>query len=210
MLMAFDIETAADPVVIPWLEPLEAPSNWKDPDKIAAEIARREAKRLEELALDWDYNRIVAIGFTMPDDRPDEMLLVRDTQDEEDALLIFWNAWQMPGVVPVGFRCASFDLPTLIQRSRILDVSVPRIDLKKWGSADFHDLALLLNHNGMAFGHSLNFYCKRFGLDVPADETTGADVAAMVAYGYWDAIGAHCAADVAKTYALAKRVLKGL
>jgi len=53
---------------------------------------------------------------------------------------------------------------------------------------------------------SLSFYAKRFGLDVPADDTTGADIARLVAAGDWDGVTAHCRADVIKTRELARRI----
>jgi hypothetical protein len=46
---------------------------------------------------------------------------------------------------------------------------------------------------------TLTNFCRRYGMDVPPDETTGADIARLVAAGDWDAVRHHCFADILKT-----------
>ena len=64
--LILDIETIAHPDAGPWVEPVVAAANLKDPVKIAASIAERTAERDDKLGLDPDCCRIVALGFVDP------------------------------------------------------------------------------------------------------------------------------------------------
>ena len=55
----FDIETIGNPDAVSLLGPVKAAGNLKDPAKIAADLADKEAKRAERAALDCDTARIV-------------------------------------------------------------------------------------------------------------------------------------------------------
>lgn len=208
-MLAFDLETYQDDIVIPWLPPCEAPGNYKDPDKIAAAVAEKTRERNSKLALDPDCCRIVALGYTTPTGEV-RVETCRTDADEGTALELFWQQWSCPGSAPVGYNCVAFDLPVLIQRSRLLGVSYPRLNLRKYGTPDCYDLMLELSHGGMTASKSLGFWCRRFGLSVPDDTTSGKDIAALVAAEDWAAVERHCAIDVEKTYALARRVLPGV
>jgi hypothetical protein len=205
-MLAFDLETVADVTALPLLPPCEAPGNYKDPDKIAAAIAERTAERNAKLALDPDCCRIVAIGYTFLPGQA-EVLVCPTIDAERLALDHFWQLWSAPGSYPVGYNCVAFDLPVLIQRSRILRVDYPRIMLRKYGTPDCHDLMLDLSHGGLTSYKGLGFWCQRFTLDVPEDATSGKDIAALVAANSpecWATVEAHCQIDVIKTYALAQ------
>ena len=204
-MLVFDVETTADPTAIPLLPPCEAPGNFRDPETIATAIAERTAERNSRLALDPDCCRIVALGVTDTDGLV-SVTLCPDVDVEQAALVTFWGAWSTPGSQPIGYNCVAFDLPVLIQRSRLLDVWMPRITLRKYGSPDCTDLMLDLSHNGLTGYKSLTFWCRRFALDVPEDQTSGKDGAALVAAGQWDTVAAHCHTDVVRTLALARRV----
>ena len=208
-MLAFDLETASDLTALPLLGPVTAPGNLKDPAKIAAAIEERTAARDSKLALDPDCCRIVAIGYT-DSDGVVVVLPCPDATAERDALRVFWTEWQIVGHRPVGFNCVGFDLPVLMQRSRILAVDVPHISLKKYGSADCDDLMLDLSFGGLTDYKSLGFWCKRLALDVPEDTTSGKDIGALVEAGDWDAVVAHCRVDVIKTLALAQRLHPGV
>jgi hypothetical protein len=210
-MLAFDLETYQDDQVLPWLPPCEAPGNYKDPDKIAAAIAEKTRERNSKLALDPDCCRIVALGYaTTGSGGVPTVNICQDEADETIALENFWAEWERVGAAPVGFNCVGFDLPVLVQRSRLLSVSYPRINLRRYGSPDCYDLMLILNHDGITSAKSLGFWCKRFRLDVPEDTTSGKDIAGMVEAQDWAAVERHCAIDVAKTWALARRVLPGV
>jgi DNA polymerase III epsilon subunit-like protein len=84
-------------------------------------------------------------------------------------------------------------------------VRAPNIQIDRYKHPHVIDLMALLNLDGRLKSHSLRFYANRFGIPVD-DESTGADIGALVEADNWQAVEAHCASDVAATYALAKRM----
>lgn len=200
-MLVTDVETAYDPAALPLLPAVEAAGNLKDPGKILASIAERAEKQHETMPLIPAYCRIVAIGYTLPDD---SILvdLCKGEASEREALFACWRRWAVVGQRPVFFN-AAFDIPVLVTRSIVLGVPYPRISVRKYGSPDYDDLMLDLSFGETVDYKSLAFWCARLKLDVPEDASTGKDVAGFVAAGDWDAVEAHCRADVAKTLALA-------
>jgi DNA polymerase elongation subunit (family B) len=198
-----DIETHAIPDAEQYLtEPVSAPANYKDEAKIAAYIAEKRAEQLSRCALDPDLARVVAIGYAYHDTDRVEVLTARDTQDERLMLEAFWRSAH--GHRFVTFNGHKFDLPVLMRRSLYLNVPYPRVNIDRYRS-DNLDLFNVLTWNGTINGHSLRFYCARFGITID-DLTTGKDIAAMVAAGDWHGVALHCEADVKATKALAARL----
>lgn len=210
--LTFDLETCALDNAVVYLDPVKPAANLKDPEKIAADITKREQERVADLALDWNVARICAIGWQQ-DDEPIQVRAIRDETEEADALRAFWLARQPESHVPprllVGFRCRTFDLPFLIQRSRYLGVWAPAVSLDRYRDRDVVDLYDLLTFRDQpttwAMRRTLKAFCRRFGIDVPPD-IDGKDIAACVASGDYDTVVAHCRQDVALTIALAQAV----
>lgn len=210
MDMVLDIETAAHPDAEQWIEAGNPPGNYTKPESIAK---WREEKRIElmaDAALDPFAGRIVCIGFGMG--RNPVSTLTAGDESEETACLSAWWRVITSGVADrfIGFRCRSFDLPYLITRSRLLGVPVPvEIDLNKYRSRNVLDLSDVLTFHGdcgkPVMRRTLQQLARRFGLPVE-DQTSGKDVAAMVAAGDYEAIAAHCRSDVALTAELARRI----
>lgn len=201
--LIIDLETAPIADAATYIEPVSAPSNYKDPVKIAAYITEEQAKKTERAALDPDLCRIVALGRVIEDSVP-RVWLCRDEDEERAALQAFWDG--LKGFQIVGFNVNGFDVPVLLRRSQYLGVKTPRLQVEKYRHPQIIDLMLELSFNGMLSYHGLDFYCKRFALDVPADATTGAQMPDLVAAGDWAAIEAHLTADLQKTAALAERL----
>lgn len=227
-----DIETAPignaanylDPIV-PIAEPdlsLIVPAkNLVDPAKIAADIAKRKEaaladyqtqceqqvlKRLELLercALDLDLCRVVALGWMGEDWTEPTVHIANEEATEAIMLRAFWA--ELDNRVTVGYNQIGFDLPILLRRSLYLDVPAPNLNLDKYRSNHI-DLQQRLSLNGTKPYRKLDWYCKRFGLDVACDPTSGKDIGALVAEEKWEDIAAHCRADVLKTRALAQRL----
>jgi hypothetical protein len=208
----FDLETAGLPNAVDFLDAPEADKRLTDPKKIEASLAEKRAEQLSKCALDWNVGRIVAIGAWWPQHPEPDVTICQDEAAEAEALTAFWCTYlreQRPRLV--GYRCRLFDLPFLIQRSRYLDVPAPAVNMDKYRGADITDLYELLTF-GDAYGttwvmrRTLDAFCKRFGLDVPADPNSGKDIAALVEAGAWPAVANHCRCDVIKTRALAERL----
>lgn len=203
--MAFDVETCPMPDCQDYLtDPIEAPSNYKDPAKIAAWIDEKRAKQIADAGLDLDLCEVVAIAIQFPSE---SYVQTRADWSEVDMLDGFWRftrTIQREGGNLVGFNCLSFDLPVLLRRSLYLGVPVPSIALDKYRHEGVVDLAHELTFGGRMTWRSLAFYCRRFG--IPHDDSVkGEDIAGLVAKGEWDQVAAHCKADAWSTAQLAVR-----
>lgn len=204
--MVFDIETCPMPGCEAYLvDPIDAPSNYKDPAKIAAYIAEKKAKQVNDAGLDIDLCEVVAIscGFW---DRI--FIQTRETTTEAEMLDGFWrfvSRTLTDGGVIVGFNVLHFDLPVLLRRSLYLGVPTPRISIDKYRHDSVVDVADLLCYGRRDLLRSLGFYAKRFG--IPHDDSVdGSQIAQLVAEGNWQAIAGHCEGDVETTKALALRI----
>lgn len=218
--LVFDLETAAHPEARDYIDPpdlskITAPANYKDPEKIAAYIAQAKVDAVAEYdrdvaegsALDWNVGRIVALGW-WTERVGIEVHPLRDELDEAQALQAFWSLAKHRTLV--GFNILGFDCRYLIQRSRLLGIGYPVLDLGKYGRGGIRDLYMELTFNEGKYDkgcmrRSLRAFAKRFGVPVN-DSTNGADIPALVAAGEWEAVANHCAADVDLTVALAKKL----
>ena len=201
MRLVFDIETAPLPDAAEYVEPVSAPSNYKDPAKIADYIAEKTAEQVGRCSLDPDLCRIVAIGWWLEAD-PQPIALHAGADEEADMLRAFWAVAKDRHFV--GFNCLGFDLPVLLRRSLYLGIPTPNLAIDKYRHAGITDLQMVLSFNGALKVHGLSFYTRRFGFDVP-DQLTGADIATAVDEGRWADVDAHVRADVQKTALLAAK-----
>ena len=203
--LVFDIETAPLSGVAEYLtEPIEAPGNYKDPEKIKAYVAEKRQAQVDRAALDLDLCEIAAIGIGLP---LAAYAQTRGTTSEADMLRGFWSFvrnTQKEGGILVGFNCLSFDLPILLRRSLYLGIETPQIPVDKYRHDGVVDVLDVLTFSGKVTMRSQAFYCKRFG--IPYNTISGAEVPGLVRAGLWSDIDAHVRADVAATTALAARV----
>lgn len=197
-----DIETLSIGDADAYLEPVEAPANYRDPAKIDAYKAEKRAELLARAALDPDLCQIAVVSW-LDDGATDPIVLTTERDAERDVLTAFWKGYS-PGEPWVGFNLLAFDLPVLIRRSQYLGVHVPNVTLDKYRTPHI-DLMQKLSFNGVIRAHSLDFYCRRFGVALE-DPYCGKDVAALIAAGNWTAVIQHCRCDVLRTRALAERL----
>jgi predicted PolB exonuclease-like 3'-5' exonuclease len=202
-LIFLDLETAAIDDADQYIEPVSAPANYKDAEKIAAYIAEATEKAKDKCALDPDLGRIVALGWMHPRDQRPTVRVCRTETDEKDALELFWREYDSSAAL-VTFNGLRFDLPVLMRRSLYLNLRYPLLNLDKYRTPHL-DLLAQLTYNGVLSPHSLKFYLARFGIAVD-DVHTGKDIAQLVKDGKWDAIAGHCEADVIGTRLLATRM----
>ena len=202
-----DLETLGLDEAKAWVEPLSAPSNYKDAEKIAAYIAEAEAERMERFALDPDCNRIVAFGwYDIPEGEP-KVALCSTEREEREQLQLFWQSDAERETRLIGFNIFRFDLPVLVMRSLYLNVRHPELTFapawKAWPHVDLWEKLSLNGARGDV--KSLRFYAKRLGIPV-YDDISGKDVAAAVAAGEWSKVENHCLYDLVLTRALAERL----
>jgi len=173
----FDIETGPRPDAEAWLPPIEPPSNYKDPAKIAAYVAERKSSALERAALGADTGRVLCVGVL----RNSDVFRYVHHDDERELLNATWLALECRGAadVFVTFNGNKFDFPFLLRRSYILGVTVPswmprdgrwkprqHVDLMEWWQAGDRQETI-----------SLDRLARLCGL--PGKTDTGAAFAAM-------------------------------
>lgn len=201
-MLVCDIETFAIDDAEQYIEPVDAPGNYKDPIKIAEYVATATQKAIERCALDPDLGRIVALGWVFADDSVPTVHVCQTEADERSTLKHFWRESRDTDLVT--FAGLKFDLPFLMRRSLYLRVEHPILNVNKYRTTHV-DLLSRLTHDGLIQGHSLRFYLSRFGI-AHDDLVSGKDVDALVRAGQWADVAAHCKADVLGTQALAKRI----
>ncbi|MEI6073993.1 MAG: hypothetical protein WCS94_00370 [Verrucomicrobiota bacterium] len=138
--IVFDIETVPqDPTKLLALAPeFTAAANLKDPDKIAASIAKKRADYLADAALNWKTAEVVLVGAG------DETEILSFTADTEKELLaeflVILGDSLGEGVVVGGHNVKAFDLPMLVNRARVHGLKIPRNVLSFWrGRPQWHD-----------------------------------------------------------------------
>lgn len=198
---AVGIDTASD-----YLEPIEAPSNYKDPAAIEKFIAAATAKALDRCGLDPDLCRIVALGHGEAGGK-DHVILCRDEETEAAALeALAKQITNAAGVTRtlVSFNGFGYDLPVLMRRAQYLGVNFPVLSVDRYRSSHI-DLMQRLTFNGAIKAHSLKFYASRFGMPVE-DTVDGSQIAALVKAGDWVAVENHCRSDLSLTRFLAQKL----
>src|SRR3990167_6140707 len=214
------------PDAVPDESPIEADKRLTDPAKIAADLERKRAARIEQnreaqakveqqrivrierAALDWDVGRIAALGYWYKKYAAPVTLLCRDEDEERNALELFWDVAKHRTIV--GFNIKGFDLRFMVQRSRLLGITYPQLDFSKYSRKGIEDLYLLLTfgdgtYDQGAMRRTLKAFARRCGLTVD-DTIDGKDIPALVAAGEWEQVEAHVRSDVALTVALARRL----
>lgn len=200
-----DLETFGLDEATAWVDPLSAPSNYKDEAKITAYIAEAEAERRADFALDPDCCRIVALGWHDLHQREPLVEVCQSEQAEREALTIFWATYRTQATRIAGFNILRFDLPVLIMRSLYLGVEHPAMTIAPAWKSPHVDIWERLSLGGARKNvKSLRFYAKRLGIPI-YDDISGKDVAAMVKAGEWEKVRNHCLFDLDLTRAVAER-----
>lgn len=231
-LASTGIDNAADFIST---DDIAAPSNYKDPVKIAAYCEEKRQERINEAALDIDLARITAFGlmevpfpsegFTGPDIRliGDGTLYGNDTEHQGEAYMLERIAKLLRGPAYVEYdsrkgrpempeptRLVSFnglryDWPLLMRRALYLGVDFPDINLDRYRTPHI-DVWDILSHHGVTKAHSLTWYAKRFGWTDIAKPLSGAEEATAARDGRWDELKASVEHDVIACARLAARL----
>lgn len=210
--------------------PIQAARNLKDPEKIKADIAAKEARiamlpalieqdiaerkaaLLEAGALDADLCQIVAFGY-QPGHGSRDVVVAQNEKEERIALAFIWSLMKTPHATAVpfiGYGLSFYDLGVLVRRSQLLGVEVPEFiyEQRKYNHPLIVDLADRLTLNGMIEqkkGRGLDYHCKRLGITIE-DPHTGKDIADLWKAGDIAGIAAHCVSDLRRISQLAQRL----
>src|SRR4029434_4847883 len=207
-----DIETTARPGIEALLDAPAAPSNYKDEAKIAEFKADKLRTLIERGALDINLNRIVCFGVWTPDEGP--RVVIAKTEAEERTHLAALGLYILNGGHRrriISFNGLSFDLLTCIRRAQLLGLrEFPSLDVVPAWKSPHTDLMRLLTFDGAVSKHSLDFYCRIFGIEAPETDDilciSGSQIPQLVADERWDLVEAHCRCDVILTGRLAQRL----
>ena len=205
--MIFDIETCPqDEERLLALAPnFEPDSRLKDPEKIAVSIENQKRKYIERAALNWQTANVVLIGVS------DGKEYTPIIGDEGFVLTTFFGILRSALANRVNFgghNVKWFDFPMLINRARVLRVSVPqelmhfRNGRPQWNEFIFDTLEIFtLGDRQRIDGHGVDDICRTFGF--PGKTADGAqfpsmwksDQSAAIAYNENDC---RCEVEIAK------------
>ncbi len=184
---------------------ISAPSNYKDPVKIADYITEKRAERLADAALDVDLARLTGIGIVQADGGS----VVTACKTEEDerqsiaglAYILKSDPHRMCQIITFGGH--NFDLPMIMRRARYLSVPFPVLNLDRWKSPHA-DLCELLSDRDPRRRRGLGFYARRLGWSDITKPLSGAEESKVHETDAWGALEASIQHDLTATYRLAK------
>jgi hypothetical protein len=204
--LILDVATTAIDGAHDFMEAPSAPSNYKDPEKIAAYIADEKTKQGERCGLDPDLGRITAIGTWATTQDTPIVHLCRNEDHERDVLTMLATTWLQQSKREychlVGYNSLKFDWPFLVRRAMYLGVPL-RLELDRFKSPHI-DLAERLTHRGLLPMRSLGFYVKRLGWTDLSKPLSGAEEARVPQTGLWAELEASVIHDVTATKRLAE------
>lgn len=206
--LILDLASAPLPDADRYLEgTVKAPSNYRDPAKIAEYVAEKQAERLSDAALDVDLARITALGFAWCDTSVYTTTASMDVrvcrQESDERLLITDVADLVSGSTIITFGGHNFDLPLVMRRARYLGVKFPALNLDRFKSPHI-DLCELLSDRNPQRRRSLGFYAKRMGWTDLTKILSGHEESQVPVTGRWDDLEASIRHDVTATYRLAQ------
>lgn len=177
----FDIETTADPSAVALLPEPAAPSNYKDPEKIAQFIAEKKAALLKDGALDPGTCRIVALALRRGLTASTEAFLVGEGGlDEAGLLRLFWEAFTAHHGQACGYGIINFDLPVILRRSMDLGICAPAVvNLSRYRTEPLCDLFGILYNWSLEKAKGLKWVARRFGIPNPLPDLDGSMVPDM-------------------------------
>lgn len=176
-----------------------APSNWKDPEKIKANIEEQKNKWIEEAALSALTGRVLAIGMLIGE----QFICISEPATEAQMLHEFWDTTNS-GCPLIGFNCVSFDLPFLFRRSWKLAVQPAKWlrNGRYWDSALVKDIREEWQLGDRQAHGSLDTIAKHLG--VGQKNGSGANFAKLWATDREQAM-AYLKNDLELTAAIAKK-----
>jgi hypothetical protein len=112
-----------------------------------------------------------------------------------------------PDARVIGYN-VGFDRAHVEHHARRLNVTWPKLDTRKYDNKHILDLYQIVAGDDCehVVSRSLVSVCRVYGVDVPEDDVSGADIATLYARGDWDGMRLHCQRDVERTVALARRL----
>lgn len=208
-IIAIDLETIADPTMIPILPEVSPAKNLKDPAKIEADIEAKKKKQIMEMGLSPMVNMICCAGWYDSNGEAGAVMLAEATPEAEKNLLIeFWDI--LSGYEHfVTFNGRAFDLRCMLLHGIGHGIR-PSVNIDKGRynrpGSNHTDLRGILAGEDMFAKGKLDFFAKKFLGDHKTEEING-----ELVQGYWDMgladdIRDYCVQDCSLTYRLFEKV----
>jgi DNA polymerase elongation subunit (family B) len=214
-IVALDIEVAG----LEWEEVDEATRHYL----MARKKGGKEDDIQNRLALVRGLGRVVSIGmWNLAKDQGavlvhgsgckwEDFAEVQGTKifrgNEREILTEFWRLATEWGTV-VTYNGRGYDGPVLLTRSAMLDV-IPSRHLAgyRYSVREHCDLMEVLNFMGAAReSYSLDYWCRRFGVESPKGKMDGSMVAQKARTGRYDEIAEYCLRDTRATADLFQKI----
>ena len=218
MKILFDLESGPLPLeqLAAIMPEFEASGTIKDPVKIEADIVKKRAAWMDKAALRATTGQVLALGWAVREGHFGEGETQTLIGEETEIIERFWamtNAHPTKGMETVdhpmiGFYSNHFDLPFIIQRSRILGIKIPASVLTcyrgRWNLNErFVDLYDAWACGNRDCGDNLNTVARSLGL--PGKLGSGGDFAQLLITDRAAAV-AYLTRDIEIAVAVAERL----
>jgi predicted PolB exonuclease-like 3'-5' exonuclease len=212
-IVAFDLETIADPAMIDILPEVKPAGNLKDPAKIEADIEAKKMKQIADMGLSPAMNMICCAGWAWLDDdgniQTDSLSITEASADQEKNLLLkFWDALgQFDHFVSYNGR--HFDLRCMLLHGIGYGIR-PSVNIDKGRynrtGSNHTDLRPILAGEDKFASGKLDFFCRKFLGDQKTDGIDGAQVQSFFDMGLTSDVEEYCKKDCELTLRLFQKV----
>ncbi len=174
--------------------------------KIEQEWIENPEKQIKKMSCDYRMNKIVSLQMFRVTNNFTSF--VQSYGDEKQMLQTFWNEVQKTDLI-VGFGISGFDIPTIVQRSSILQVEPTKdfTNLSPYSRSPVYDIQRVLSLTGKPeAGFNLNWWLQYYGLATKLGD--GSQVYTWYREGEIDKIHEYCRQDVLATKLLFEKIIK--
>lgn len=205
-IVAFDLETIANPARYDSLPPVEPSAKLKDPEKIKADIEEKKLAQIESMGADKWLNMICVASFRDLESEKTVSLVLDKEMDEKTLLEQIWRTlWPYDRFIT--FNGMEFDVPVLQAHSCLYRVPISKdISIRKYYVENHIDLRMILTGWDKYGKGTFDFFCKILLGKGKPDHIDGSYVQHYWDCGMVDEIVAYCEDDVKNLDLLYKRV----
>lgn len=166
--MILDISTAPMTNAAEFIEPAadrDAPSNYKSDEAIAKFQQEAFERDLRMAGADFDLAQVTGAAFWTLETGLKVGVTYGDEAAEQKIIGTLARIIQNTHCAIVTYNGLAFDLPMLTRRAAYLGIPFPPISLDRYRT-DHMDVYELLTNRGRYKARSLEWYVRRFGLDL--------------------------------------------
>lgn len=205
-VIAFDLETIADPTMMAILPEVTAAKNLKDPEKVAADIEKKKVKQIADMGLDPMMNLICCAGWCDKNGASSISLTEATHEAEKQLLMDFWEILKSYDHF-ITFNGRAFDLRCMLLHGITHGIRpAVNIDKGRYNHGNHTDLRQVLAGTDMFAKGKLDFFCRKFLGDQKTEGIDGEMVQSYFDMGLHEDIATYCEKDSSLTYELYLKV----